>query len=177
MMKRKDFKFIFAPIGVAFGIALFVSVCIFVSRLLGITKLSEIIHFIPGSIFIIIGIIILIFFLPIFILGIYYLNRRGAVGQSETLRTNGIYKYTRNPMYIGISMTIIGIGLILLNTGVIIGGLMWFFITYIQCKREEPDLKKRFGKGYEAYKKNTPVFIPNIRMLMSDIFKKLNINK
>jgi len=50
-------------------------------------------------------------------------------------------------------MTIIGIGLILLNTGVIIGGLMWFFITYIQCKREEPDLKKRFGKEYEAYKK------------------------
>jgi len=171
-MNKKDLKFIFAPLGVAFGITLFIFFSIVISKTLNIQRITDLIPFIPNYLFVILGIILLILFLPIFILGIYYLNRRGAVGQSETLRTNGIYKYTRNPMYIGISMTIISVGFILLNTGVIFGGLIWFGITFIQCKREEPELLERFGKAYSEYKRRTPMFIPNIFLLIKNIFKK-----
>lgn len=138
-MDKKELKFIFAPIGVAVGITVFITLSILISKKLHIQKLSELFSFIPNIIFISIGIGVLLSFFPILIAGIYYLNRRGAVGQSDTLRTNGIYKYTRNPMYVGISMTIIGMGFILLNTGIIIGGVLWFIIAFFQCKREEKE--------------------------------------
>jgi protein-S-isoprenylcysteine O-methyltransferase Ste14 len=171
-MNKKEFKFIFAPIGVAFGITMFVSVSILISKALNIQTITEFISFIPAFIFRVLGVVFLSIFLPIFISGIYYLERRGAVGQSDTLRTYGIYKYTRNPMYVGISMTIIAVGLILLNTGVIIAGVIWFCITFIQCKREEVDLLNRFGKEYKDYKRRTPMFLPNISLIIKDIIKK-----
>jgi len=165
-MDKKELKFIFAPIGVAVGITVFITLSILISKKLHIQKLSELFSFIPNIIFISIGIGVLLSFFPILIAGIYYLNRRGAVGQSDTLRTNGIYKYTRNPMYVGISMTIIGMGFILLNTGIIIGGVLWFIIAFFQCKREEKELLKRFGKEYIDYKKGTPMFLPAIPLLI-----------
>ena len=161
-MNKKELKFIFAPVGVAIGITVFITLSVLISNKLHIQKLSELLPFLPNYIPVSIGIGILLLFFPIFIAGIYYLNRRGAVGQSDTLRTNGIYKYTRNPMYIGISMVIIGIGLLLLNTGVVLGGIVWFIITFFQCKREEKELLERFGKEYVNYKKRTPMFLPNI---------------
>jgi len=168
-MDKKEFKFIFAPVGVAIGITIFITLSIFISKKLNIQKLSELISFVPGYIFISTGIGILLLFIPIFIAGIYYLNRRGAVGQSDTLRTNGIYRYSRNPMYIGVSMIIIGLGFILLDTGVIIGGILWFIITFFQCKREEKELLERFGKEYIKYKKSTPMFLPNFFSLLRRI--------
>jgi protein-S-isoprenylcysteine O-methyltransferase Ste14 len=171
-MNRKNFIFLFAPIGVAFGITVFIYLSIFISKAIGVPKVFDVIPSVPGYLYTIIGTTLLILFLPIFILGIIYLNRRGAVGQSETLRVNGIYKYTRNPMYIGISMTIIGIGLLLRNTGVIIGGIVWFCITYIQCKREEPELTNRFGNEYLEYKKRTPMFIPKLKLIIKNAFSK-----
>ena len=97
-MDKKELKFIFAPFGVAFGITVFVFISITISKVLNIQNISNILSFIPKFVFISIGAISLLIFIPIFIAGIYYLNRRGAVGQSKTLRTKGIYRYTRNPI-------------------------------------------------------------------------------
>jgi len=72
-------------------------------------------------------------------------------------------------MYIGVSMIIIGLGFILLDTGVIIGGILWFIITFFQCKREEKELLERFGKEYIKYKKSTPMFLPNFFSLLRRI--------
>lgn len=36
------------------------------------------------------GVLLLLFWLPIFVAGIYALDKRGAVGQSQTLRTEGM---------------------------------------------------------------------------------------
>ena len=151
---------------------MFIFISITISKILHIQSISNILPFISKFVFIFIGDLLLVIFLPIFIAGIYYLNRRGAVGQSATLRTNGIYRYTRNPMYIGISMIIIGIGLIMLNTGVIIGGLLWLCITFMQGKREEKELYIRFGEKYKKYRNTTPMFIPNIGIMISRYFKK-----
>jgi protein-S-isoprenylcysteine O-methyltransferase Ste14 len=169
---KKELKFIFAPIGVACGLTVFIFISITLSKVLHIQDLSNAFPFIPGFVFVSVGVLLLVIFFPVFIAGIYYLNRRGAVGQSNTLRTNGIYRYARNPMYIGISMIIIGIGLIMLHSGVIIGGLLWFCITFIQCKREEKELLNRFDKEYEVYKSRTPMFIPNIGMFISDVLRR-----
>ena len=160
-MNKKELKFIFAPVGVAVGITVFITLSIQIAKIFEI-QLSELLPFIPNYLVIGLGIGILLIFFPIFIAGIYYLNRRGAVGQADKLRTKGIYRYSRNPMYVGISMTIIGIGLLLFNTGVILGGIMWFILTFFQCKREEKELLQRFVQEYSDYKKITPMFLPSI---------------
>jgi protein-S-isoprenylcysteine O-methyltransferase Ste14 len=160
-MNRKNLKFILAPFGVAAGITIFIFLGIVIAGKMNIPQLSKLIYFVPRLALISIGLLMMLLFLPLFISGIYFLNRRGAVGQSDTLRTNGIYRYVRNPMYTGISITIAGIGFILLNTGVVIGGILWLCITFIQCKREESELAVRFGKEYEEYRKNTPMLFPD----------------
>jgi len=45
-----------------------------------------------------------------------------------------------------------------------------FLILSFLSKREEPDLFNRFGENYEDYKSTTPMFIPNIVLLITDIF-------
>jgi protein-S-isoprenylcysteine O-methyltransferase Ste14 len=172
----RELKFIFAPLGVAIGISVFIFFSTAISKTLNIQSISALFPFIPKIAFVTFGIILLVLFLPIFIAGIYYLNRRGAVGQPSTLRIHGIYKYSRNPMYIGVSMTIIGIGFIILNAGVILGGLLWFLITFIQCKREEKELFVRFGNEYKSYKYNTPMFLPNFAALLSNVANKRGKN-
>jgi protein-S-isoprenylcysteine O-methyltransferase Ste14 len=168
-MKKSQFKFLFAPVGVAIGITLFIRFSILAANALHMRSLRHLVPFIPGPALVGSGIFLLAVFLPVFIAGIYYLNRRGAVGQSATLRTRGIYGYTRNPMYVGISMILCGMGLVLLNTGVFAGGLAWFLVTYIQCRREEPELLKRFKKEYAAYKEKTPMFFPDFGLMIRDL--------
>ncbi|MBI4723171.1 MAG: isoprenylcysteine carboxylmethyltransferase family protein [Candidatus Stahlbacteria bacterium] len=172
-MNKKEFKFIFAPIGVGIGISLFICMGLFISNKLGILKLTQMLWFIPKFVLFILGIIMIAVFLPIFIFGTICLNRRGAVGQSNSLRTNGIYKYIRNPMYVGISFIIMGVGILLNSLGLLLGGVLWLLITIIQCEREEKELLLRFGNEYQTYKKKTPMFFPDIPLILKNIIQKI----
>lgn len=176
-MNKKDLKFIFAPLGVATGMTVFISLCILLTRRLGITGLKESFHFIPDPLFFIAGLLLTAVFFPVFISSIIFLSRRGAVGQAIKLRTWGIYKYVRNPMYSGASFTITGTGLMLNNTGVVLAGLLWLAMTCIQCKREEKELLLRFGKEYERYRRTTAMYIPDFRSLAGDILKRRRSRK
>jgi protein-S-isoprenylcysteine O-methyltransferase Ste14 len=176
-MNKRNFKFIFAPLGVAIGITVWITLAIFVCGKLGISTLTETFNVIPYAVFLSLGIILIIIWFPFFILGIIFLGRRGAVGQSDTLRKHGIYKYIRNPMYSGISFTIFGIGLILNNTGVSIAGIIWLILAFIQCKREEKELKVRFKEEYVDYMKRTPMLVPNIKLILKDFLVKKESHK
>lgn len=170
--KNRKFILILAPMVVVIGITLFITLSIFISNKLGMGKLTDIFNIASRMIFALLGVILVIIWLPVFILGIYFLGRRGAVGQSDILIENGIYKYVRNPMYSGISLTIIGMGLILNETGVCLAGIIWLIICFVQCKREEKELKVRFKENYVNYKDKTPMFIPNIKLMIRDLFFK-----
>ena len=70
------------------------------------------------------------------------------------LITNGIYKYSRNPMYLGMSLVLAGIS-IMVNP---IGGLAFIslFILYInqfQIEPEEKAMTKLFKNEFSEYKK------------------------
>lgn len=77
--------------------------------------------------------------------------------QSSALVQAGPFRFSRNPMYL--SMTII-----LLGVAVLLGSLIVFiapiaFIITINKKfipREEKMLEERFGEEYRAYKKRVP---------------------
>ena len=72
------------------------------------------------------------------------------------LVTSGIYKYSRNPMYLGMILLIISTTVIYLNYYSIITPLIFYFwINRFQIKREEVFLKEKFGKEYILYSSKT----------------------
>ena len=72
------------------------------------------------------------------------------------LVTSGIYKYSRNPMYLGMILIIISTTVIYLNYYSMITPLIFYFwINRFQIKREEIFLKEKFGKEYLSYMSKT----------------------
>jgi protein-S-isoprenylcysteine O-methyltransferase Ste14 len=67
--------------------------------------------------------------------------------------TTGIHGYTRNPIYLGMFLVYVGIGLIVRSPWIL--NLMLplaLTIRYGVVRREEAYLERRFGDAYRAYK-------------------------
>ncbi len=79
---------------------------------------------------------------------------------AEELVTTGIYGYTRNPMYFGATILILGWFLVLPFTFILISSVLFLFLFYFTAKSEENQLTQKFGKQYLAYKRKVPLFIP-----------------
>ncbi|KAA0911494.1 isoprenylcysteine carboxylmethyltransferase family protein [Pusillimonas sp. ANT_WB101] len=97
--------------------------------------------------------------LVIGMLGIINFNRAGTTSnpgktaQVSALVTSGIYRFTRNPMYIGVLLLLIGWGVYLGNILALI--CAFIFVLYInryQIRPEERLLERKFGDEYVSYK-------------------------
>ncbi len=76
--------------------------------------------------------------------------------RSTKLITGGIYKYSRNPMYLGLLMIVISTTIFYLNIFSITTPIIFYFwINKFQIKREEIFLTEKFGKEYLLYKTKT----------------------
>ena len=70
--------------------------------------------------------------------------------------SSGLYRYSRNPMYIGVMTTIAGEGIYFQYSILLWYALSLFiFYTLVAIFIEEPRLEKKFGDEYKAYKKRT----------------------
>lgn len=74
-----------------------------------------------------------------------------------------LYRFTRNPIYIGDILIFLGYFLLFGHTLLFFYFLvsiptLQFFIVYI----EEPELKRRLGKKYIEYTKNVPRWFPKL---------------
>ena len=68
----------------------------------------------------------------------------------------GIYKYSRNPMYLGLLTIVISTTIFYLNIFSIITPIFFYFwINIFQIKREEIFLTEKFGKEYSLYMTKT----------------------
>ncbi len=73
-----------------------------------------------------------------------------------TLVTDGWYRYSRNPMYLGFALALVGVWLMLGSLSPLLIVLAALVITdrwYIAF--EEAALARKFGKAYESYRKQT----------------------
>ena len=76
--------------------------------------------------------------------------------ETNRLVTSGIFKYSRNPMYLGMLMIIISTSIFYLNIYSILTPFLFvFWINKFQIKREEIFLTEKFGKEYLSYKNKT----------------------
>ena len=72
---------------------------------------------------------------------------------ASSLVTFGVYRMTRNPMYFGLLLVLIGWAVFLANVWSGLGPLGFVaYITRFQIKPEERALESLFGEAYESYK-------------------------
>jgi protein-S-isoprenylcysteine O-methyltransferase Ste14 len=82
---------------------------------------------------------------------------------TEHLVVGGLYRYVRNVMYIAVTTTIVGQGLLLgqpvllVYAAVAWAGMATFVVAY-----EEPTLADRYGAQYEEYRRAVPAWWPRL---------------
>jgi len=86
-------------------------------------------------------------------------NTRGQV--ASVLNTKGMYSITRNPLYLGNTITYLGIALF--TQDLIMAALFaLFLVVYYEriILAEETFLQERFGADYDAWASRVPAFFP-----------------
>jgi len=77
-------------------------------------------------------------------------------GTATTLVASGIYRLTRNPMYLGLLLVLAGFVWFFGNAaGVLLLPLFVAYMNRFQIGPEERALRGRFGDGFDAYQRST----------------------
>jgi protein-S-isoprenylcysteine O-methyltransferase Ste14 len=80
------------------------------------------------------------------------------------LVVNGLYRYVRNPMYLGVATLGIGELMVWPSRGLAIWWLSWFFwVNVFVIAVEEPSLRRQFGSSYRDYANSVGRWIPRPR--------------
>jgi protein-S-isoprenylcysteine O-methyltransferase Ste14 len=80
------------------------------------------------------------------------------------LVVKGLYRYVRNPMYLGVVSVILGQALLFGNVRLLeYAGSAWLAFHLFVLAYEEPTLRKSFGAEYEAFCANVPRWLPRTR--------------
>jgi len=158
----------FTPIGaIIYGLLIlgFVVMALYVDKLTGLSNI------LPKPVNIILS--FPIFLLAIFLIGWSVQNFLSVKGTPvpfnppPQLVTAGPYAYTRNPMLTGVFSLLFGFGVFFGSLSLIfVFTPLFIYINYWELKSiEEPELEKRLGEDYVKYRKNTPMFFPNLRVI------------
>jgi protein-S-isoprenylcysteine O-methyltransferase Ste14 len=92
-------------------------------------------------------------------------NWTGRVGlhNDHELVVKGAYKRVRNPMYLGMWISMLGLCAVTLNVFYAVGALIWAFSFTLLIPWEEQKLQKRFKDAYALYRSRTGVLLPRFR--------------
>jgi protein-S-isoprenylcysteine O-methyltransferase Ste14 len=73
-------------------------------------------------------------------------------GSTKQLVTSGVYRFTRNPIYLGFLSIVIGAPLYFgLYWGIILAPVYIFLMNHLVIQHEEAYLEKKFGTTYTNY--------------------------
>lgn len=85
----------------------------------------------------------------------------GPVDHPKTLVVRGLYRYVRNPMYVGVLLVLIGEVLFFRSMTLLWYALIWLGVVHLNISLyEEPYLKHRFGESFGEYRKKVRRWIP-----------------
>lgn len=77
--------------------------------------------------------------------------RVGCPNEETALKTGGIFRWSRNPMYLGLNATFIAAALYTLNPLVLLVGIGVVAVHHRIILAEEDCLRRMFGRAYEEY--------------------------
>jgi len=98
----------------------------------------------------------------------YFRKSRGTpvpVNPPQELVISGPYRYSRNPMLTGVFLLMFGLGFAMHSLSLVLLFTPLYALSHAwELKQiEEPELVKRFGDEFLAYRERTPMFIPRFR--------------
>jgi len=74
--------------------------------------------------------------------------------KASSVVTNGIFSYTRNPMYLGLTAVLVGWAVWLSVPWVLLGPVtLMLYLTRFQIIPEERIMSSKFGRNYDEYRK------------------------
>jgi protein-S-isoprenylcysteine O-methyltransferase Ste14 len=115
--------------------------------------------FLENNVLKIIGLILIHISLLWIAIAQYQMSNSWRIGIDEKnkteLVTSGIFSISRNPIFLGMIISVIGIFFIIPNALSFFTAIATYFIIHIQIRLEEMFLKGQHGEQYLAYKKNT----------------------
>ena len=118
-----------------------------------------------------IAITCLAYYLPmgISILTLYKsINAAGNTKEGKTaLITSGIYRYTRNPMYLAINVGVFATFLMIPNLLSLLVAVGMIALLYAVSFDEEKRLKEVYGEKYNKYKNDVGMIFPKINSIFS----------
>jgi protein-S-isoprenylcysteine O-methyltransferase Ste14 len=109
-------------------------------------------HLVVGAVFFLVG-------LGIDIWGTRTLTAQQSLGEKGKIVTEGPYRYTRNPQYLGFIILFAGIIILAASLLALATGTFAIFLFFIIPFSEEPWLRQQYGEPYVQYCKNVPRFI------------------
>lgn len=85
------------------------------------------------------------------------------VAKTKKLVVKGLYRHTRNPMYVAVLGLIFGQALFFENVQVAwYGAAIWFTFHIFVVFFEERRLRREFGGEYDVYHRNVPRWLPRL---------------
>ena len=86
------------------------------------------------------------------------------VDPPRQLVVRGLYRYVRNPMYLSVTVILLGEVILTRSRGLVQWWAIWFiFVNLFILGYEEPALRRQFGASYEAYARSVGRWIPTRR--------------
>lgn len=86
------------------------------------------------------------------------------VDAPKTLVVRGLYRHVRNPMYLSVSVILLGEALAARSGAILIYWAAYFtFVNVFIIGYEEPALRARFGPPYERYTREVGRWLPRLR--------------
>jgi protein-S-isoprenylcysteine O-methyltransferase Ste14 len=112
----------------------------------------------------------LMIFLPFFLVGAWLgiegvketTLRVAETHRAERIITSGVYSFVRHPQYLGGLLVHVGVSLLLSAWYSLLSAPTMAMLVYLISRKEEEELIKEFGKEYEDYGKEVPMFIPRL---------------
>ena len=92
---------------------------------------------------------------------------RGTLSPADPPRhlvVQGLYRHVRNPMYLSVSLVLLGEVLLVRSGALLAYWAAWFTaVNLFVLGYEEPALRRQFGAGYAEYAAQVPRWVPRLR--------------
>jgi protein-S-isoprenylcysteine O-methyltransferase Ste14 len=86
------------------------------------------------------------------------------VDPPRELVVRGLYRYVRNPMYLSVTVIVLGEVLLSGSRPLLLYWAIWFVaVNLFVVGYEEPVLRRRFGESYERYTREVRRWLPSVR--------------
>lgn len=115
--------------------------------------------FTPGPVTTVTGITLMVLSLLLVLIAQMHLGKSWRIGIDTSTKTDlitsGIYRHSRNPIFLGMRVALLGFFLATLTFPVLITLLMGEILMQMQVRLEEEHLSRLHGKTYHTYQQHT----------------------